>query len=67
MINKTTFWRQNASYEWSSGLPFVYDNWDSSEPDNYSNENCVVMLRNSPFAWHDADCAGTDYYFCEKR
>ncbi|QMU54489.1 MAG: hypothetical protein GKS07_06085 [Nitrosopumilus sp.] len=39
-------------YKWLTGEPFIYSNWDTSQPDNNSNEDYVEFL-GSNNKWHD--------------
>lgn len=41
---------RHGTYVWSSGDPFAYTNWDSSQPDNASNQDYAVMRANGAWA-----------------
>ncbi len=40
-----------GGFQWVTGEPFVYTNWDPNEPNNNGNEN-VIEIRNDGF-WND--------------
>lgn len=64
-----------GTYEWITGEPFDYENWDSQQPDRagercnqYSNnqrcyEHCAIMLDDG--TWADQRCDLIDGYVCE--
>jgi hypothetical protein len=42
-----------SDFEWENGNPFLYNNWDSNEPNNFGgNENYVNMRVYNGF-WSD--------------
>lgn len=58
--------RQNSYYWSSSGLTLVYSNWDKSNPDNVSVENCVDVGALS-YLWNTANCHLKGPFICQKR
>ncbi|XP_061172826.1 macrophage mannose receptor 1-like isoform X2 [Saccostrea echinata] len=69
-FNMTTFWiglrKSNASnlYQWSNGLPYLYSNWNQSEPSQRPGEDCVLSHNNK---WQDRSCKINLPYLCEKN
>ena len=50
----------------SSGMPAVYLNWMSGEPNNFGgSEDCAEMRRGG--IWLDGKCSKSKYFVCEKR
>jgi len=48
---------ENGTFEWITGEPMVYTNWDSGEPNNAGgNEPCMMMYHNG--TWNDASDSG---------
>jgi cysteine-rich repeat protein len=64
-----------GTYEWVTGEPFAYENWEQDEPDrdstrcngtysgDYCYSHCAVM--GSDGRWSDALCTVEDGYICE--
>ena len=42
-----------------------YENWNSGEPNNSGNEDCVEMGQGSSWAWNDIGCNSTNFFICE--
>lgn len=53
---------ENA-FEWVTGIPLGYENWNDGEPNNSGNEDCVTMRNNSE--WNDEECANSRSFVCE--
>jgi hypothetical protein len=52
-------------FEWVTGEPFSYDNWETGEPDDaYGGEDCVVV-HGVTGLWHDRYCELTYDAVCE--
>lgn len=61
-----------GDYEWLTGEPFSFENWDQGEPDRANffcgggtvcHEHCVTLLGDG--AWIDNRCDLVDGYVCE--
>jgi hypothetical protein len=50
-------------FEWTSGEPVVYTNWNIGEPNNSSNEDYTQML--SSGVWNDSNPTAAYRYVCE--
>ena len=51
-------------WKWSDGSQLTgYTNWQSDEPNNYKNQDCVAITKDGE--WHDAECTNTRGYICE--
>ena len=42
-------------FEWVTGVPFDYANWDTDEPNGQEDENCVEY-RVDTHGWNDVGC-----------
>lgn len=42
-----------------------YSNWNSGEPNNSGDEDCVHILEDIN-KWNDLSCASTNPYICQK-
>ncbi len=51
-------------FRWVTGDPVAFTNWDSGEPNNFFNEDCVE-LRSGNGRWNDEDCGAARSYVCE--
>ena len=51
------------SFEWVTGEPFSYTNWNSGEPNNSGNEDYVQLNQN--LTWNDLN-SGLQHYLVEK-
>ncbi len=40
-------------FEWTSGDPLVYTDWNAGEPNNSNNEDMVHTIETDPFLWND--------------
>lgn len=54
-IEGTFVWEDNTS-------PLVYENWNSGEPNDYGDEDCVEMRSGN--VWNDMACTTTRYFVC---
>ena len=50
-------------YEWVTGAPFSYENWNVGEPNNVNDEDCNEMLDSRK--WDDYDCNIERRFVCE--
>ncbi|XP_060084595.1 perlucin-like [Ylistrum balloti] len=58
-----------GTWEWASGKPVTYSNWDDGEPNNGgnddNNEHCMEMSQRDQWKWHDQECEEDRYFVCE--
>ena len=46
---------------------FEFSKWESEQPDNDNNEDCVTVGANQMFGfWDDLQCDKSHLYMCEK-
>lgn len=50
---------QQGNYVWTSGAPFTYTNWDSSQPSSANTTDYVAMRQNGFWATYQNDNANT--------
>nr|XP_022315405.1 uncharacterized protein LOC111119492 isoform X1 [Crassostrea virginica] len=56
----------DGAWEWVGGdFPWNYTNWNHSQPNNLTNENCNSMYASSG-KWHDYNCDRQQHFICEK-
>jgi cysteine-rich repeat protein len=55
-----------GTFVWESADPSPFRNWNSGEPNNRNNEDCVE-LRNADGLWNDLACGERRAYVCEVR
>ena len=48
---------KEGHFEWVSGATWSYTNWNSGEPNNIGDEDCVELKK--PDAWNDIPCSGS--------
>lgn len=48
---------------WSNGLPYIFTNWNQSEPSQKPGEDCVLSHNNK---WKDTSCKIRLPFLCEK-
>jgi len=51
--------RSEGQFEWKSGAPWTFTNWNSGEPNHGGyGEDCVVMTSEygSPWRWNNVNC-----------
>ena len=58
--------RVNGVWLWDSGIPFTYNNWSNSQPDN--SGDCVEVIDGSN-EWNDMQCnsSAVEMFGCEIR
>nr|XP_039269898.1 uncharacterized protein LOC120344668 isoform X2 [Styela clava] len=56
----------DGGWRWIDGSPFNYVNWNSGEPNNVNNEDCVEMVVDHGY-WNDLSCGDSRGYICEKE
>ena len=57
------------SFQWTSGYSAQYLNWNSGEPNNSGNEDCIHLYGTDGTAsprWNDMPCSN-QYFICEVR
>jgi cysteine-rich repeat protein len=53
-----------GTWVWNDGTPFAFTNWNSGEPNNSGNEDCVHLLGDG--RWNDLPCTDASVaYLCE--
>ena len=53
-----------TDYGFSGGSPTGSDPWQSGEPNNYNNEQCIHMADVFNFNWNDITCGASNYPIC---
>ena len=51
-----------GNWVWIDGTPYDYDNWDESEPNGGSNENCTDVVTSGQGHWNDLPCVDYDLH-----
>jgi hypothetical protein len=70
-LSSSTFWiglndiSQEGVFVWESGFTTAYLNWNTQEPNNLHNEDCVHKIASSTL-WNDLSCTRRLGYVCEK-
>jgi len=52
-----------GTWRWADGSAPLYFNWSPSEPNNYNDEDCGVLLDTSK--WNDLNCGWSNKALCE--
>ena len=53
-------------FSWESGNAITFENWDSGEPSNVTNQpDCMLMRSN--WKWHDWGCYSQFQSICERE
>jgi len=55
----------DTTFTWINGDDWVYDNWNTNQPNHLSGQDCVKMKKNTG-RWDDVGCTGTFMYACQK-
>ena len=59
-----------GTWVWSDGTPTTWTNWNSGEPNNSGNEDCMHLYhypaQSYDKRWNDANCGSGYPYLCEK-
>ncbi len=53
-----------GTYVWSNGGTSTYRNWESGQPNNSGNQDCVE-IDDGNGRWNDDDCGDNNPYICE--
>lgn len=57
---------QGATFKWTDGSPFEYENWDYGEPNNHNDdEHCVEVQSNYRRSWNDRHCEFYNDWICQ--
>ncbi len=54
-----------GTFVWDSGLNSGFNVWGNGEPDNFEDEDCVIMDSSNDYLWADKDCFSSNAYICE--
>jgi hypothetical protein len=54
------------SWEWIDGGTSSYTNWDTDQPDNYGNQDCVISQTSAGGEWDDMACSDSYDFVCEE-
>ncbi|KAL2086672.1 hypothetical protein ACEWY4_017731 [Coilia grayii] len=52
---------------WLDGSPFNYIDWAKGQPDNYGNEDCLMLTPYDHLRWNDLRCDNLRPYICAKK
>jgi hypothetical protein len=52
-----------GTFEWVDGSSLAYTDWDTDQPNDSGNQDCVEM--NLTGAWNDETCSIGQYFICE--
>jgi hypothetical protein len=55
---------EEGSFWWVTNEPWTYEIWDTDQPDNINNEDCLEMITTS--RWQDTSCEYNRAFVCEK-
>ena len=60
---------EEGSFKYASdGSSVLYTNWNSDQPNNYMDQDCVLLLAAKDFEWGDEDCYSVQASFiCEEK
>ncbi len=56
-----------SAFEWTSGELFAFTNWRGGEPNNASNEDCILYVGAMGGVWDDRGCGAADSVLCERQ
>ena len=55
-------------WKWkSNGSLATFTDWESGQPDNNGDEDCVELYPSNSWHWNDASCTTNHYPLCEKN
>jgi hypothetical protein len=55
----------DTTFSWVNGDAWVYDNWNTNQPNHLAGQDCVKMKKNTG-RWDDVSCTGEFMYSCQK-
>merc|ERR1712083_58030 len=55
----------DTTFSWINGDSWVYDNWNTNQPNHKSGQDCVKMKKNIG-RWDDVACTGEFMFACQK-
>lgn len=59
-------WGVEGSWKWTTREPWSYNVWDTGEPSNSGNEDCLVFLGDRD-RWNDSNCGSSYELVCERN
>ncbi|XP_034045841.1 C-type mannose receptor 2 [Thalassophryne amazonica] len=57
----------NGGWQWADSSPLKYLNWETDQPNQAEEANCVAIRTESSGRWQNRDCAVALPYVCKKR
>ena len=55
----------DTTFSWINGDAWVYDNWNTNQPNHLAGQDCVKMKKTTG-RWDDVSCTGEFMYACQK-
>ena len=56
-----------GTFIWINGVPASFTYWSPGQPDNYGQEDCVVIWGFDNMTWSDQPCDLLMGYICESK
>lgn len=68
--NRNSYWMgghrdESGNWNWITGEPFIYTNWNSGEPNNAGSRENVMEIRKSVGTWNDVSEDSRYGFICE--
>ncbi|XP_052084101.1 perlucin-like protein isoform X2 [Mytilus californianus] len=59
---------QESNFLWESdNTNLTFTDWSPGEPNDNSNEDCVLVMNVFNYRWNDYQCSNRESYICEKK